>query len=159
MEQESPEDIWTSYERGHYVVVPTNGVVKRSGEAVMGAGLALDVARRWDWFPALLGRWITDHGSRVFVFANNVIDDPLRVFTFPVKEDWRLPARLDLVQRSAVELRALAEDLGDETEMNVGEIYLPRVGCGAGGLRWTDVRPTLRFALERSRVTFIVVHK
>ena len=34
-------DIWNFYNKGYWIVIPTNGTVKRNGEAVMGRGVAL----------------------------------------------------------------------------------------------------------------------
>ena len=159
VEQAGSADIWTFYQQGYYIVIPTNGVVKKNGEAVMGKGLALDVARRWDWFPELLGRFITKSGSRVYRFTNDEIDDPLHIFTFPTKENWRDPASLDVIWRSAVELRELVDEINERSDGEMRAVYLPRVGCGAGGLRWRDVRPSLRLALkEWSDVVFTAVH-
>lgn len=159
VERESGVDIWSMHDLGKEIVIPTNGVVKKNGEAVMGRGLALDAARRWDWLPEMIGRFILSHGNRVYRFTNELIDDKLHIFTFPTKEDWRDPASLDLIQRSAVDLKLLIEESNERNEKEIREVYLPRVGCGAGGLHWRDVRMTLKFALERSNVIFTIVHK
>ena len=37
--------------------------------------------------------------------------------------------------------------------MRINEIYLPKVGCGNGGLKWEDVKPHLKFLDDR----FIVI--
>lgn len=39
-------DIWDFWNRGHYIVIPTNGSVKKNGEAVMGKGLALQAKEK-----------------------------------------------------------------------------------------------------------------
>jgi len=122
------------------IVIPTNGDVNRHGEAVMGRGLALQAARRYPLLPKVLAHLMRELGNRVL--------DCYRprhcptIITFPVKHHWSEPAQLDLIERSARELVALADHL------EYGRVALPRVGCGNGQLDWTDVQPILERYLD-----------
>lgn len=134
-------DIWRFHDQGYSIVIPTNGVVTRTGELVMGRGLALQAMKKWRSLPGVLGHLVVAYGNHVFDVPH------YGLFTFPVKEHWKDRASLTLIERSALELKAKAAD-GDQ-------IYLPRVGCGNGRLEWKVVRPILKKILTSDR--FIVV--
>src|SRR3990172_5870402 len=59
-------DIWVEYNRRSdaRLVIPTNGIVNRFGAAVMGRGLALQVARRFPNVPTALGRALKEQTAR-----------------------------------------------------------------------------------------------
>lgn len=131
--REYAEDIWTF--DATVRVVPTNAVVKHNGLAVMGAGLARQAVARYPNLPEVLGKCIrANPKQRVHSIRHDVL-------TFQTKDDWRDPARLDLIEQSAAELVVLANKMP-----HWRTIALPRVGCGNGELRWTDVRPILEAA-------------
>jgi len=122
------------------IVIPTNGDVNRHGAAVMGRGLALQAARRYPLLPKVLAHLMRELGNRVFD-AYRPRYQPT-IITFPVKHHWHEPARLDLIERSAHELVAMAD------HHEYGRVALPRVGCGNGQLDWTDVQPILTRYLD-----------
>lgn len=133
---EQSGDIWTAYEAGGLIVIPTNGVVTTRGWNVMGKGLALDAAKRFIGLPAELGDRITLCGNRVFNWQR------YRLITFPTKHHWRDKSDIDLIERGAIELAS----------MDFERVYMPRVGCGNGGLYWSTVRPIIERYLSSSVV-------
>ncbi len=132
-------DIWKFWERGHWIVVTTNGNRKSNGDAVMGKGIALEAARRCPKLPKLLGAEIkTFGGDQVFVFPD------YRIVTFPTKKSWWSKSDLDLIENSAIHLASFLED-----DMRVkAPVYLPHVGCQNGGLDWKDVKLILERYLD-----------
>lgn len=55
-------------------------------------------------------------------------------------------------------LEYVAKLQNDETRTRDVDVYIPRIGCGYGGLRWEDVRPVIeRLAAQYDKVTNIVV--
>jgi hypothetical protein len=137
-------NLWYFHGQNYWIVIPTNGTVKRDGSCVMGRGLAKDLKRRDPNFPYVLGSMLQDHGNHVFAFPTP------KIFTFPVKHHWKEKADLDLIQSSAVELLCLV----DKHNLD-GPFYLPRVGCGNGKRDWdTDVKPILKNILDNR---FVVV--
>jgi hypothetical protein len=136
-------DIWEPHVRGYWIVITTNGIVRKDGACVMGRGVARDAALRYPTLPFDLGHLLTKHGNHVFHLKR------YKIITFPVKHHWREPADLDLIRQSAVEL------LTDSVTLAPPEIYLVRPGCGNGQLDWEDVRPVLAPILDDR---FIVVH-
>lgn len=124
-------------------VIPVNGFVKKSGLAVMGAGLARQAAQRYPNLPEVLGRCISNSGNHVHMLRHDLV-------AFPTKNDWQDPADLMLIERSAEELLKLA------TLQQFKLVALPRVGCGLGGLRWGQVKPILERVLGEDK-RFVIV--
>lgn len=144
--REATGNIW--WTRWDAIVIPTNGDVNRGGEAVMGRGLARQAAQRWPLLPKTLAMLLREHGNHAFD-----VWKPRRLPTllsFPVKHHWHESAELDLIERSAQELVALADSLAYR------QVALPRVGCGNGKLDWVDVQPILERHLDDR---FIVVSR
>lgn len=129
-------DLWDYHAQGKIVVVTTNGTLTKKNLAVMGKGIALETAKRFPRLPKLLGERILAEGNRVHLFA------AYRIITFPVKVDWRDPAKLTLIERSARELHDLLDTIPQEKP-----VYMPKPGCGVGGLSWKDVEPIIEKTL------------
>jgi hypothetical protein len=134
-------DLWT-YAPAESVVrcITTNGFVKKSGEAVMGAGCAKEATQQWPVIAHDVGLRITNFGNKVQdlgeYFDEN--DRPVNLAMFPVKHNWWEKADLALIEQSCKELLALAAMYPHSTVF-----VIPRPGCGNGKLRWEDVRPVL----------------
>lgn len=139
---ESGTGVWNLHDAGAWVLVPTNTQTKSDGTAVMGAGLALDVARR---FPDVPGRY-----GRSLAIANTRIAIPdHRLLLGPTKSDWRRPARMTLV-------RELLEGVARWCLAHPGEVVaVPSPGCGRGGLPWQDVRDLAVELLGEHRVILL----
>lgn len=64
------------------------------------------------------------------------------IINFPTKTHWRKTSRLEDIESGLVSLRsALAHH-------EITSVAIPKLGCGLGGLRWTDVRERVETALE-----------
>jgi hypothetical protein len=128
--------------------------VKSNGDAVMGAGVALEATRRYPGIAQILGAQIGEHGNHVTVIAS----DPRRpiVIAFPTKHHWRDDADVELVHRSCGELVALLE-----RRYRPGfTCLLPRPGVGLGRLDWTTVvRPILASAFADTTASITVVSR
>lgn len=135
-------DIWTYHDHDNWIVIPTNGDVNRQGLAVMGRGVALQVANRYPEFRKEFADLLTTIGNRVIKFPQYAM------FTFPVKHHWHEAADLTLIERSAYELVNMPRR---------SMVYLPRVGCGNGRLSWSVVRPVLERAFGDEVGGFTVV--
>lgn len=134
-------DLWSVHSY-YYIVIPTNGIVT-NGKAVMGAGLAKQAADRYPALPAILGKHLVEKGNIPMVWR------PLRIITFPTKLDWRNKSDIELIKSSAAFVSSLTVCSYD------APVFMPRVGCGLGGLRWDVVRPVLDRILDPR---FIVIH-
>lgn len=97
---------------------------------VMGAGLALQFARR---YPEMrrryehLCRWRLFHIGTLWTYKDKVL-------CFPTKKDWRDPSELSYIEAG---LANLAHSYGAR---GITSIAFPKIGCGLGGLDWELVR-------------------
>lgn len=122
--------------------ITTNGFVKRSGEGVMGAGVAGQAQRRWPEMPAMLGMHLRENGNHVGVLRLPDTSDPSYYVAYPVKDAWFNVADPELIVRSANELMEYM-DL-----MHWDKVLLPRPGCGNGMLDWPEVKPLIEDILD-----------
>lgn len=150
-------DLWDRYDRGEKVVITTNvGWDLTTRRNNMGAGLALQAARRFPWLPEWYGNycrlWITRWPRSAWAPVRSV---PLveidRLIFFPVKplldfanpeRSWDQRARLDVIRVSLTQLTR-----------HQGQIALGFPGCGNGGLKPQDVLPLLYLFLQDERFT------
>ncbi len=144
--QEIIGNIWDYHDKGHWIVITTNGNTNINGDAVMGKGIAWQAKQRYPNLPKLLAEKINRWGNHTYLFRS-----PISLITFPTKEDWKLPSSLSLIAQSAFELMIMWED-----DHFVNTIYLVRPGCGAGELDWKDVKPILEKYLDDR---FVVVER
>lgn len=126
------DNIWKYHGTG-YIIIPTNGLVKNNGECVMGAGLAKQAKIKYPTLPKELGHQIKNSGNHVYHW------DLYGLITFPVKHNWFDSADMTLIEQSSVELAQYYED-GFELGAQLPKIYMPKVGCGNGNLKWEDVQ-------------------
>ena len=132
-------------------VVTTNGIVKKDGDAVMGAGIAKYARDEYPGIAAALGSMIRKHGNQAYFMgswhdrhrAGKGLSPGVFVATMPTKHDWRDPSDLDLIRKSARELVGIAD------RNNLRKIYLPAPGCSNGRLDYaSQVRPAIRSILD-----------
>lgn len=122
-------DLWDWLERG-VIAITVSGTVNNRGECPLPRGCARQARERFPDLPKRLGALIAAGGNHVFDLGDGLV-------SFPVEHDWQERPDLRLIERSARELRALADEKG------WGTVVVPRPGCGGGGLAWSDVRPLL----------------
>lgn len=104
---------------------------------VMGKGVAEQFKRR---FPAMFA----DYKARCergevrlgepYLFRDL---SGVRIINFPTKDHWRSPSRLAEVERGLDHLVAHAAEWG------VSSLAMPPLGCGNGGLEWSEVGPLI----------------
>lgn len=149
--RERQGDIWRLAEelRVDAVCFTTNGFVTTRGENVMGAGIALEVKRRWPDIPARLGALLKEHGNRVFrlrvsTFGAELVSFPTKpALTKDGEPGFRGPSELPLIETGAAQLVEMADKFGWQ------QVLVPRPGCGLGGLSWErEVRPLLEPILD-----------
>ena len=143
------------------LVVSTNGYVKKDGSCVMGRGIAEQISNLFPEVAFTLGGLIRGHGNICHILSHptnrNVgfVSFPVKPVTSHVLPDksnvvpharnkvkcgdllmgfWSI-ANLRLIEDSCKQLVRLADDNG------WSDILCPRFGCGAGELRWQDVKP------------------
>lgn len=109
---------------------------------VMGRGVALQFRQAFDAnfreYRAACKRGEVTMG-RMFVTRTGRLR-PSIIINFPTKRNWREQARLEDIQSGLEDLVAVVKREG------IRSIAIPPLGCGLGGLRWSDVRPLIERA-------------
>ena len=112
---------------------------------VMGRGIALQFRKE---FPKNYAAYKTacERGEvrpgRMFVFKLDRLQDPRYVINFPTKRHWKSKSRIEDVQAG---LEALVEEV---RARGIKSVALPPLGCGLGGLEWSQVRPMIETAFR-----------
>lgn len=113
---------------------------------VMGKGIALQFKQAFrDNFQAYASacRKGKVKPGRMFTFATNRIINPKYVINFPTKRHWREKSRLEYIEKG---LSALVVEVH---ELGIGSIAIPPLGCGHGGLRWSEVKKLVEGAFDQ----------
>jgi O-acetyl-ADP-ribose deacetylase (regulator of RNase III) len=122
-------------------------------KGVMGKGVALQFKRA---FPANYKAYRSACAAgtvklgEMFVFDNGRLHRPHYIINFPTKDHWRSRSRLADIDAGLDDLRRVL------AEVHISSIALPPLGCGLGGLRWSDVRPRIERALAELPVRALV---
>lgn len=112
---------------------------------VMGRGIALQFRKE---FPEnyVAYKAACDRGElqpgRMLVFELHQIDVPRFVINFPTKRHWKGKSRIEDIQSGLV---ALVKEV---RQRGIKSIAIPPLGCGLGGLQWSQVRPLIEAAFE-----------
>ncbi|MFI5491196.1 macro domain-containing protein [Actinoplanes sp. NPDC051859] len=113
---------------------------------VMGKGIALQFKRA---FPANFRAYqaACQRGEvrlgHVWAFDTGVLGPGRYVLNFPTKQHWRSSSRLADIETGLESLVRTVEELG------IRSVAMPALGCGNGGLSWSDVRPLIEQACAR----------
>jgi O-acetyl-ADP-ribose deacetylase (regulator of RNase III) len=76
----------------------------------------------------------------LFVFETGRAS-PRYIVNFPTKRHWRDRSRIEDIEAG---LHALAAEI---RQRGIRSIAIPPLGCGLGGLAWSEVRPRIERAL------------
>lgn len=131
--------------RGNVLEAGTDALVNTVNTVgVMGKGIALQFKRafpeNYRAYRTACSRGEVEPG-RMFVFETGWMTPPRFIVNFPTKRHWRQRSRIEDVEAG---LRSLAVEI---RERGIRSIAVPPLGCGHGGLDWTDVRPRIEAAL------------
>lgn len=141
--------------------IPTNGSLRKNGEAIFGKGLAKQARDRFDDIEIIAGQSQQRLGN-VFRFLCLCGDSGLisgnsysyKLFAFPTKDKWNDCSSLSLIRKSIVQMTEVLESC----EETPNSILLPRVGCGEGHRGWeNEVKPLLTKFLPEELSELIMV--
>ncbi len=110
---------------------------------VMGKGIALQFKRA---FPENFTAYEKAckagevQPGRMFIFATHALSGPRYIINFPTKRHWRGNSRMEDIEDG---LRAL---IADVRRLGIRSVAVPPLGCGSGGLDWSEVRPQIETA-------------
>lgn len=110
---------------------------------VMGKGIALEFKRT---FPKNFKAYQTACSLReimpgkMFIFDNGLLFRPYYIINFPTKTHWKYPSKMEYIDSGLIALVHAVRQRG------ITSIAIPALGCGNGGLNWSDVRPRIERA-------------
>lgn len=145
------------YTTGNLLEAPAEAVVNTVNEiGVMGKGIALMFREAFPdntkAYQEACRRGEVKVG-RMLVTQNRALIGPRWIINFPTKRHWRHPSRLEWVREGLKDLvRVLREN-------EIRSIALPPLGCGAGGLEWTQVRGEIEQALGELPTVDVLVYE
>lgn len=112
---------------------------------VMGRGIALQFSKA---FPEVLRAYeaACKRGEvqlgRVLSYDLNRLEQPHYVINLPTKKHWRGKSRMEYIDAG---LDALVKEV---QRLKLRSVAVPPLGCGLGGLDWSQVQPRIRCAFE-----------
>ncbi|GEN11382.1 O-acetyl-ADP-ribose deacetylase (regulator of RNase III), contains Macro domain [Myxococcus fulvus] len=124
-------------------------------EGVMGKGIALQFKRA---FPAMFKDYEREakagriETGRVHVFDVGSLMGPRWIINFPTKQGWRQPSRLEWIRTG---LDSLIEEI---QRRGIQSIAVPPLGCGNGGLDWSEVFPLIKESFGRVPAVRVLVY-
>lgn len=80
--------------------------------------------------------------GKMFIFETCDMFNPRYIVNFPTKRDWRSKSRIADIESG---LEALIQEV---QRLNISSIAIPPLGCGLGGLKWSEVRPLIEKAFS-----------
>jgi O-acetyl-ADP-ribose deacetylase (regulator of RNase III) len=132
-------------QHGNLLKADTEALVNTvNTEGVMGKGIALQFKRAFPENYKLYRKACQDGNvqlGRMFVTQRATLDGPRSIINFPTKGHWKSRSRLTDIEVGLQDLRKLL--LGG----SIKSIAVPPLGCGLGGLNWSDVKPRIEAAL------------
>lgn len=110
---------------------------------IMGKGIALQFRNKWPdnftQYEAACKAGEVKPGQ-MFVYDSGGLLKPNFIINFPTKTHWRGKSKIEYVRDGLVDLIAQIKRLG------IRSIAVPPLGCGNGGLNWSEVKPLIEQA-------------
>ena len=112
---------------------------------VMGKGIALQFRlaypRNYELYRAACKRGEVVPG-KMFIVPTDRLDNPRYIVNFPTKRHWKGDSRVEDIESGLADLVRFIQ------AEKIQSIAVPPLGCGNGGLDWSDVRPRIVKAFE-----------
>jgi O-acetyl-ADP-ribose deacetylase (regulator of RNase III) len=119
----------------------------------MGRGIALQFKTRFPenfkCYEAACRRGEARPG-KMLVFEPGGLHDPKYIVNFPTKRHWRDSSRIEDIKSGLADLARVVR------ARSIASMAVPPLGCGLGGLSWSEVKPCIEEAL--SRLSDVEIH-
>lgn len=139
--------------RGNLLLAETDAIVNTVNTVgVMGKGIALQFSKAFPenfaaYERACKAGQIKIGQMFIHEFSSLERSQPRYIINFPTKKHWRQPSRLEYIQEG------LAALVGDIKRLGIRNVAVPPLGCGLGGLKWSDVLPLIEMAATQTSET------
>lgn len=144
-----------TYTRGNLLEAEAEALVNTvNTKGVMGKGIALAFKQAYpDMFAAYAEACQRGEVQTGRMFVVQREQPPRWIINFPTKQNYRKPSRIEWIDEGLVDLKRVIVDRG------IPSIAIPALGCGLGGLDWSDVRPRIETVLGSLTDVEIVVYE
>ncbi len=131
--------------QGNLLEAPVEALVNTvNTEGIMGKGIALQFRQA---FPEMFRAYEKACAAgdvrlgEVYVFdLGGLVGGPRWIINFPTKGHWKSRSQLPDIENG------LSDLISKIRELDIKSIALPPLGCGNGGLNWSDVQPRIEKA-------------
>lgn len=133
-------------ERVDALINPVNCV------GTMGKGLALEFKQRYpDNYNAYIAACRKDlmQVGNVFVYEVSRETRPHCIINFPTKAHWKEKSQLIYIKFGLNSLLHVIK------QHNICSIAIPALGCGLGGLDWSEVKPVISEFMQEPKVKHV----
>ena len=89
--------------------------------------------------------------GKMFVYETNNLLNPRLIINFPTKRHWRGESRVEDIEDGLTDLINVIQNY------NIKSIALPPLGCGLGGLKWSEVKVLMEAAFSRINDIEIII--
>lgn len=133
---------------GNLLEAPVEALVNTvNTEGIMGKGIALQFRQAYPEMYRAYEKACAAGEVRlgeVQVFdLGGLAGGPRWIFNFPTKGHWKARSRLADIEKGLADLTKKVRKLG------IKSIAVPPLGCGNGGLMWSDVQPRIKKAFAK----------
>lgn len=113
---------------------------------VMGRGIALQFKKQYPdnfkyYEAACKGNELAP--GKMLVYETNTLINPRLIINFPTKCHWREASKIEYIEAGLFSLLNVIQ------AYNIKTIAVPPLGCGLGGLEWSEVRQRMESAFAR----------
>jgi O-acetyl-ADP-ribose deacetylase (regulator of RNase III) len=127
-----------TYKTGNLLAENTEAIVNTVNcVGVMGRGIALQFKKQFpDNFKAYESACKREEvvPGKMFIFETGTLTNPKFLINFPTKRHWRGASRMEDIEAGLQDLVMVIKERG------IKSVALPPLGCGLGGLNWSEVR-------------------
>jgi O-acetyl-ADP-ribose deacetylase (regulator of RNase III) len=112
---------------------------------IMGKGIALQFRQafpeNYEKYRKACQQNVVQPG-KMFVVPTGRMITPRFIINFPTKRHWKDKSRIDDIEKGLEDLVRVVK------ELDIRTVAIPPLGCGNGGLKWTEVRPRIEVAFK-----------
>ena len=143
------------YKQGDLFSVDAEAVVNTVNcVGVMGRGIALQFKKQYPenfkYYETACKRNEVIPG-KMFVYETNSLLNPRLIVNFPTKRHWRGESRIEDIENGLADLISVIKNY------NIKSIAVPPLGCGLGGLEWSEVKPLMESAFTQLNDVEVII--
>jgi O-acetyl-ADP-ribose deacetylase (regulator of RNase III) len=144
------------YSTGNLLTADAEALVNTvNTEGIMGKGIALQFKsaypRVFKAYADACKNGRVQLGQMDIHDLGGLADGPRWIINFPTKGHWKARSRIADIESGLISLVATVKDLG------IQSIAVPPLGCGNGGLNWSDVQPLIERAFSKTPETKVLL--